>query len=229
MSQYLLTPFKQPPTLLIAGSPAYLYGSYNDKTGPTLGFVISDSGNGTTSTVVFQIQSGNVPVVGALVTIVGTANSAGGYNVTNVAISSVTVTEQGVCTITFTNTATSASAQDFGSVQIPQPEIGEAVTAGSSVPVAMPYNGVNFNLNQAITAVVSFPSFASLTAAIVNIQQAVQDIDSEYADVAVVVTVAAGVITVGPQITVDPTLGRFFRFNTSGVSGTGTIVAKLFM
>lgn len=229
MSQYQLTPFKQPPALLVAGTPQYLYGSYNDKTGPTLGYVISDSGNGTTSTVVFQIQSGNVPIVGALVTIVGTANAAGGYNVTNVAIATVTTTEQGVCTITFLNTATSASAQDFGAVQIPQPEVGEAVTAGSSVPCVAPYNNTTYNLNQALTAVISFPSFTSLTAATINLQQAIQDMDSEYQTVATAATVAGGVITAGPQITVDPTLGRFFRFNTSGITGTGTIVAKLML
>lgn len=228
MPAYQTTPFKQPPVLLVAGTPQYLYGGYNDKTGPTLGYVISDSGNGTTSTVIFQIQSGNVPVVGALVTIVGTANSAGAYNVTNASITSVTVTEQGVCTIQFAGGGTSASAQDFGAVQIPQPETSEVIVTGSSVPAAMPYNNTTYNLNQALTAVCSFPSLP--TTAVVNLQQAVQDIDSEYSLVAVVATVTGGAVTAaGSQITVDPTLGRFFRFNVSGLTGAGTIIAKLLM
>jgi hypothetical protein len=60
------------------------------------------------------------------------------------------------------------------------------------------------------------------------LQQAVIDLDSEYANVAIVATVAGSTITVGPQVTVDPVLGRFFRVNNSGVSGTlPTIVTKL--
>jgi hypothetical protein len=94
----------------------------------------------------------------------------------------------------------------------------------------MPYGNTLANLNQGLTAVVSFPSLP--TSVIVSLQQAVQDIDSEYATVAAVATVSGGVVTAaGAQITVDPTLGRFFRFsNGTVVGGTlPTIVAKLLM
>src|SRR5271166_3646112 len=126
MSQYQKTPFKALPTLLVSGTAEYVLGSWNIKTGPTLGYVISDSGNGTTSTVIFQITSGNVPIISGgsvpLVTIVGTANSSGGYNVTNVAVASVSVTDAGIATITFLGSGSSASAQDSGQVYIGQPE-----------------------------------------------------------------------------------------------------------
>lgn len=232
MSQYILSPFRPAPILLVPSTPVYLYGSFNDKTGPTLGYIISDSGNGTTSTVVFQITSGNIPIVSTtsapLITIVGTANSGGSYNVTNATVLTVAITDQGVCTVTFAGAGSSASTQDAGQVYITQPENSEAIVAGSSVPCAMGYNNIVANMNQAITAVVSFPTLP--TAAVINLQQAVQDINSEYSNVAVVATVAGGAVTAaGSQITVDPTLGRFFRFNTSGLTGSGQIIAKLFM
>jgi hypothetical protein len=207
-----------------------LWGSWNDRTGNTLGNVLSDSGNGTTSTVTFQLLSGNIPFVGALITIVGTANAGGSYNTTQSPILSVNYTVQGVITVTFAGSGSSASASDSGQINIPQPEIGEALTAVSSIPAVMPYGNNTFNANQGLTAVVSFPSLP--TSVVVSLQQAVQDLNSEYTTIATVATVSGGAVTAaGSQITVDPTLGRFFRFsNGTVVGGTlPTIVAKLLM
>ena len=232
MPQYQATPFRAAPALLVAGSAEYLWGSYNNKTGPTFGYVISDSAVTTTGTVTFRIVSGNVPIAGALITVVGTANASGHFNVTNATIVTVSCTDAGICTVTYAITSSSVAlgTADSGEVLIPQPEIGEALTAVSSAPACMPYGNTLANLNQGLTAVVSFPSLP--TSVIVYLQQAVQDIDSEYATVAVVATVSGGVVTSsGAQITVDPTLGRFFRFsNGTVVGGTlPTIVAKLLM
>ena len=46
-------------------------------------------GNGTTSTVTFQILSGNIPITDTLISIGGRANAAGAYNATNAQILSV--------------------------------------------------------------------------------------------------------------------------------------------
>ena len=76
--------------MLIQGTPEYVFGSFNDKTGPTQGFVVSVQSNGsTTGTILFQITSGNVPVSGALITVVGTTNAGGNFNVTNATITNV--------------------------------------------------------------------------------------------------------------------------------------------
>lgn len=232
MPAYQTTPFKAMPKLLVAGTPEYLFGSYNDKTGPTLGFVISDSAVTTTGTVTFQITSGNIPVVGAKITVVGTANASGNFNVTNGTILTVTTTNSGVCTVTYaiTSSTVAANTADNGQVSIPQVETGETLANGASIPASMPYNNVNANLNQALTAVATFPSLP--TAAVITLQQAVFDIDAEYANIATVATVSGGVVTAsGSQITVDPTLGRFFRFNVTGVSGgtAPTVAAKLLL
>jgi hypothetical protein len=201
-------------------------------------------GIGATAELVVKILSGNVPVVGALITVVGAAVNAA-FNVTNAVITAVdryphgNEPDNGMYTLAYAATITSPIQVNAGQFIIPQPEIGEVLAAGAvanginpgaSSPAVMPYGNATYNQNQGLTAVVSFPSLP--TSVIVSLQQAVQDIDSEYATIAVVGTVSGGVVTVaGGQITVDPTLGRFFRFNNGTVTGgtLPTIVAKLLM
>lgn len=250
MPQYQLTPFKAPVQLAVAGTPSYLLGSYNDRTGPTLGFVISDSGNGTTSTVIFQIVSGNVPAVGSLVTIVGTANAAGAYNATNVSVASVAITEQGVCTITFAGSGNSASAQDFGSVQIPQPEVGETVSGSTytSVPVARPYNNPETQSGQSITATLNLPTGGSLTGIVVVLQAANYDQDGEYKTIHTFAAVTGSGLSETFQSGSDETYVtataapgtvvaiygaanllnyRFYRFKFTTIGGTGLAIGKI--
>lgn len=231
MPAYQLTPFREPTKLLVPGLPSWLLGSYLEDAAPTFGYVISDSAATTTATVVFQITQGNIPIVGSLITVRGTANSGGVFNVVGATVLTASTSDYGVCSVTYAiSSTTQASTADNGQVLIPQIEVGETLVAGSSIPVAMPYQNANANLNQALTAVVSFPSLP--TSVIVSLQQAVFDKDSEYATVAVVATVSGGAVTAaGSQITVDPTLGRFFRFSVGTVVGgtLPTIVAKLLL
>jgi hypothetical protein len=228
MPSYQSTPFKEPVKLVIAGHPEYLWGSWNDRTGPTFGNVIQSLGLGATGEIVFQIRSGNAPVVGALITVRGT-NRSSNFNVVNaVIIATTTVMDTGVCAVAYAISSTTLPiGADAGEVEIPQPEVGEPLVNGASAPVTVSFSTANSDQKRGITVVVSFPSIP--TAAVVTLQQAVLDREEEYANVAVVATVAGGVITVGPQVTVDPVLGRFFRVNNSGVSGgtLPTVVTKL--
>lgn len=228
MPAYQSTPFKEPVKLVISGHPEYLWGNWNDRTGPTFGNVIQSLGIGTTGELVFQIRSGNAPAVGSLITVRGTSRSVN-FNVVNAVITAVvTVMDTGVCAVSYTIVSTNLGmGADTGEVEIPQPEVGEALVNGASAPVAVSFSTANTDQKRGITVVVSFPSVP--IAAVVTLQQAVIDLDSEYSDVAIIATVAGGVITVGPQVTVDPVLGRFFRLNNSGVSGgtLPTIVGKL--
>lgn len=225
---YITSPFKPSPVLLISGRAQYLFGSCSDRTGPTIGFVVSVHSNGsTTGTVVFQIMSGNLPAVGSLISIVGTTVGGGNFNVTNATI--LTESDNGnQVTVTFaivsTATPTSATA-DSGQVMIPQPEVGETLVNGASVPCAVSFSTASPDQDRAFAAVVSFPTLP--TAAVVTLQQAVIDLDAEYADIATVISVSSSAIVSGGQITVDPVLGKFFRFNVSGHTGGGTIVGKL--
>jgi hypothetical protein len=221
MPSYQTTPFKPSPSLLVAGTPQYVFGSFNDRVSPTLGTVISDAAVTTTATLVFQIRAGNVPAVSSLITVRGTANSAGVFNTTNATILTVSCTDAGVCTVTYAiSSTTQVTRADGGEVEVPQPEVPETLANGASVPVVYPFNNAVPDNARGVTVVAAFPSLP--TAATIVLQQAVVDKDSEYATVATVATVAGGVVTAGGQITVDPTLGRFYRVLVSGVSG-GTL------
>lgn len=236
MSQYVKSPFKQPPALIYPGTPVYVLGSFDDKSAPTQGFVLSDSAATTTGTLTFLVTSGNVPLVGDKITVVGTANGGGNMNVTNATILTVTAGvdangfQSGVVTVTYAISSTTfGTTADAGQVIVPRSEIAELLVGGgaASVPVAMPYNNTTYNQNQGITAVVSFPSIP--TSVTVSLQQAVFDIDSEYVTIATVATVAGSAVTTGPQITVDPTVGRFFRLSYGTVTGgtNPSIIGKL--
>lgn len=231
-STYQKTPFKPAPGMMITGSPTYFAGQWNDKTGPTLGTVTSDSGNGTTSTVIFQIQSGNIPLVGALVTIVGTANAAGAYNVTNVAIASVSTTASGVCTITFAGTGNSANAADFGLVQIPQPEISAQMPSvlAASTPYTFQFQGPILNEGRTFTIFATFNSIDATAAFSVVLEEAIQDNDLEYQPIATLAQCTAGTLAAaGSGVVLNNTIstviqgvaGRLYRVLVCGYGAAG--------
>lgn len=250
---YIKSPFRPAPKLLVQGSPEFLFGSWNADVGPTLGTVISDSGNGATSTVVFQILSGNIPFVDALVSIVGTASAAGAYNVTNAGVLSVNTTVSGVCTITFSGTGNSVSASDYGQVYITQPEIGDQLTSGlissgvASAPVCSAVAGPD-NTGKSLSVTVKLPANttanpSTLSSLNVFLQGANFDYDTEFNDVAEVVTGGSagntydwqsgqGVPTapsnaLGSGNVLQPNF-KFYRLRVAtGGSGTGPIIGKL--
>jgi hypothetical protein len=249
MSQYQTTPFKPVPQLAVAGTPSYLLGGYNDKTGPTLGFVQSNSGVTTTATLVFQIVSGNAPVTGSLITVVGCANSAN-FNVTNVAITVVSTTASGICTVTYTITSTTqGSLADGGQVIIPQPETTDTVSGASyaSVPVAIPFNNPEMQEGKSITATLNLPSGGTLSGIVAVLQGADFDVDSEYKTIHTFAAVAAGAGTSeifqtgsdlqAPSATpgnissnpggVNIVNYRFLRFKFTSITGSGPAIGKV--
>lgn len=246
MPAYVFSPFKQSPLLAVAGTPAYLIGSYNDKVGPTIGNVISDSAVTTVGTLVFQIISGNIPVTGSLITVVGTANSAGIFNVTNETVTVVSTTAAGVCTVTYTVSSTSqTSTADGGQVIINQPEVGETVTSAAaytSVPVARPFNNPNINEGQSLTATLNLGS--GLSGVTAYLQGADLDLDSEYTNIHLFATSGLSSFQSGSDTqfitaTAAPgTIGsnpgganqlnyRFYRFYIPTSTGSGTVIGKI--
>jgi len=249
MGFYQSTPFKPVPRVLTPGTPAYVLGSFNDKTGPTLGTVLFDSGDGSTSTVTFQIQSGNIPITDTLVTIVGTKNDAGAYNVTNALVLSVTqvnTPDDGVYTITFAGAGTGAKAADYGQLIIQQREVGDVLSSATaaSVPVTIGAAGPNSN-GKSLSVTVKLPASttanpSTLSAVTVTIQGANLDLDSEYNDIGTVVSAGSAGHTYdwqsGQGDTATGTLAagsvlapnfRFYRLSISGAMGSGPIIAKI--
>jgi hypothetical protein len=236
------------PKLLVQGRPEYVFGSWNDKTGPTLGNIISDSAVTTTGTVTFVVTSGNVPVVGSLITVVGAANSAN-FNVTNAQILTVVATAAGVVTVTYaiTSSTVAAGTPDGGQVIIPQPELGDILAAfpASSVPVACPASPGNQS-GKSLSATVKLPAqqlgvASTLSAVTVVIQGANFDEDGQYNTIG---TLTAAGTSVGGPNTYDWQSGqgaagtlaagsvnlpnfKFYRLQVSGATGSGPVIGTI--
>ena len=248
--QYQTTPFKAPVQLLIQGTPSYVYGSYNDKTAPAFGYIISDSGTGSVSTVVYQQTQGNLPIPGSLVTILGSANATGLYNVTNAVLLTVVANDFGTVTITFAGSGSSASAPDSGQVIIPQIEIGDNLTAAlvsalpySSVPVAAVVGATVTGRSTSATVTLptssaAFPS--TLSGVTVVIQASNVDRDDHYNTIGTITTAGAAGSTYdwqsGEGISTTGTLAagsvnvlsfRFYRLQVTVATGAGYVVGTI--
>jgi len=229
-------PFKPVPVLAVSGRPTYLWGSWDDKSAPTQGTVISNSASGTTATLVFQILSGNIPLVGDLITVISSANSGGVFNVTNAVLVTVSCTIAGVCTVTYTIASTSqVSTPDVGQVLCPRSEIGETFANGASAPVSVAPN--NSAPQQGRTLTLSTTVTGSPSTGLVDLQGANQDIDSQYETLAPIAggSVSGHAFDATTQTSSDASYAdytmnyRFYRVINSSVTGgtNPTIISKL--
>ena len=225
---------------MVPGTPSYVWGSWNDKTGPTQGIVLQSLGIGATAELVVKILSGNIPVVNSLITVVGVAANAA-FNVTNVAISAVDTyphgnqPDNGMYALAYAAVVTSPMQADSGQFIIPQPELGENVSGtGASVPVAVSAwtpSGKSLSVTLTIGT-----GLSGVTAVI---QGANLDKDSEYSTIGTIGT-GLGVSTTewqsGDGNTSTGTLAagsvnfpnfKFYRINLTAVTGTGLVIAKI--
>jgi len=241
MPSYQTTPFKPSPVLAVSGRPTYLFGSLDDRSSPTLGTVISNSASGTTGTLTFQINAGNAPAVGELITVISTANSAGVFNVTNATILTATTNVlTGVCTVTYAiSSTTQATTADVGQVEVPRSEVGETFANGASAPCSVAPN--NSAPQQGRTITVSVEVTGTPSAGTVDLQGANIDLDSQYETLPPVSggsTSSAHIFDAslvgsaqgGEASFADYTMNyRFYRIIVAAVSGgtTPKIVAKL--
>ena len=248
---YTQSPFKPSPTLLVQGRPEYVFGSWSDKTGPTFGYVISDSAVTTTGTLTFRVVSGNAPAVGSLITVVGTSNGSGNLNVTNAQILTASTTDAGVSTVTYTITSSTVAAgtPDGGEVLVPQPELGDILSSfpASSVPVACPLSPGNQS-GKSLSATVKLPAqqlgvASTLSAVTVLIQGANFDENAQYNTIGTIT--AAGTASGGPNVydwqsgqgdtatgtlasgSVDLINFRFYRLQVSAATGSGPVVGTI--
>ena len=179
------------------------------------------------ATLTVNINDGNIPAVGSLVSVSGTTTGAGEFNVSNVALTGVTLDETGAGTVTFALVeADVAPTPDGGIAIVPQPEVGETLVNGASVAVGLPYGVINCNTEttQSVTAIVSFPSLP--TTATISLQGAIVDKDSDYQTLGTVATVAGGTQTAAFLNYIGKF--NFYRLLAASVTGgTPTIVGKI--
>jgi len=225
----------------ISGTPIYFYGSLNQDQQDMLAQVTSVACASNVATIGITIQQGNVPIVGNLLWVQGTANASGAYNVSGVAIASVTAVDatQGTYTLTYAcTTADLSTAAAAGKAVVPVQEVAEAVAANTSVAIYVPSQEPKDLGARSITVAVSFPTIQATTgAATVKLYTAINnngslpgDAGSEWTlmgTTGIVGTLAAGAATVSGLTTFTTPAGRWFCLQTTSVTGTNKVIAKM--
>lgn len=228
MPSYDKSPFHR-VLALVAGVPSYLFGSWPMTTAPTRFLITQVQLTTNVATITGTIIEGDIPAVGALISVRQTQSNAGLFNVTNVAISAVAINSStGVGTISFplTNANVGATA-DAGEARVPKPETSEALANGASVACTLPVQDPKTDSARTVSLVIAFPSLP--TTATVDLQGAIYDQDGEYAKLGNVAIVSGGAITAGPVAEFQLNQMRFYRLNVSGVTGgtNPTIIGKI--
>lgn len=226
MPAYQNNPFST-ARFLQKGVAEYLFGSYNYHQANTRMLVSNVALTTNVATLTVQIVEGEIPIVGALVSVQQTASTAGLFNVNRAPITGVTINATtGAGTITFALThANVGSTANTGSAIAEVPEVGEAIVAQASVPcvVAAPEGDSQFTVPVSVT-------FSTLpTAVTVSLQMAIRDNDAEYTTLGNVAVVAGSNYNQGPIGAFTLQRGYFYRFINSGLtlgSGAGQ-VAKI--
>jgi hypothetical protein len=222
---------------LVGGQPGYLLGSFNSLVSPTKMNISTVALSGTTATITGLVISGNIPVVGQLVSISGAVPAY--FNVTNAPILSVSAAaspDLGVYTITFALTNSGIGTTVSPGVAVaPQLEVGDPLVAESSMAGALQSNFPVYQ-GRSIRFDVTFPVIPG--AALVQAQSAMIDIDADYQNLGTAASVVGGVVqgsnTNGPNtssVIFTGVTANFVRFNIpqSGLAGYGsaTIVGKV--
>lgn len=216
---YQASPFQQRSALL-PGVPSYSWGSQNDRTPPSRFSIQSVAISGDVATLAVKLLEGLIPIVGALISVLGTESVAGLFNVTNVALASVSINSTtGVGTLTFALTGTNLSTTaDSGSALVPQPIVGEALvtgpTAGQQFAIQSQSGG---NKQHGLSWFTQFTGSPSTVA--MELQVADFDRDADYT------TVDESTNTAGETRSVGNITANFVRIRQTSTGGTSPTVA----
>jgi hypothetical protein len=219
MPAYVSSPAPPPTSLLTSNVPGYSLGSKAN--GPTtLLQVTRVSLTGNVATVTVQVREGNIPTTSGLITITGTQTASGAFNVTNKAITGVSidpVTGQGTITFALSHADVSGTA-DAGQAYVPVPEIGEALTGSDQKGQAFAVSG--YGISWAYTCP-SAPSAISI-----QLEGAIDNVDSEFTIIGSAQTTTSGYNEFFATL---PEFVRFARLHVTSSSGgtSPTIVGKV--
>ena len=140
MPPYSQNPLQAIP-LALPGYPVYLWGSFNDRVSPSKMTVSKVALAANVATLTVQMIEGNIPTTAQFVTVTGTQQGGGEFNVTAVQLSAVSINATtGAGTISFALTGSNLSQiADSGLAVAPQAAVPEAVsTNGLSQACALP-------------------------------------------------------------------------------------------
>lgn len=209
--------------MLIPGEPSYAYGSRS--LGPTCRMQIDhDSVTSNVVTLTVTIIEGNIPLVGDLIYVYATMNSAGALNqTTGVAIASVSITAAtGNGTITYALAASNqANLADVGYALSTPQEIPEALSGNKSRAFAIQNTiGRGYGITWAYTCPSAPVSIA------IQLEGAVNNSDSEFTIIGTSQTSTSGYNEIFATL---PELVNFVRLRVTSTSGgtNPTIIGKI--
>lgn len=211
-----------------AGHPAYLFGKIPNDSADCVMQISQVALASNVATLTVQVLSGDIPVVGQLVSVRGTSQNSGVYNVTSVPLTAVSINAStGAGTLSYAVTGSNQSATaDAGRATVPIQESTEAIANGASIAVTFQYNDPQTNTARTLTLVVNTPANTLTGTVTAQLQEAVVDQDSEYQALGSSISIP----TTAQVKLVSNTLqnGRFYRLLIAGITGgSGTIIAKL--
>ena len=188
MPAYITNPLDGVPPMLLPGVPGYSLGSFNADTPDAKMLVSKVAINGSNvATLTVQLVEGNIPAVGSLISVRGTQTATSGgapnFNVSNVALASVTINAQtGIGTVTFALTSTTiATTPDAGAADVPVPEVAEAMTNSTGLQLTMqPASGLPNNSRDVEWTILAPSAPASFSAAL---QVADTDAEADYSTI----------------------------------------------
>ena len=214
-----------PVPLLQPGVPGYAFGSIDRSFPTTLLQITNVALTSNVATVTVLVRKGKIPIAGALISITGTSNASGAFNVSSVAISTVSIdASTGIGTITFTLThADVVSAPAAGQGHVPVPEVPETLAVQKSQAFAIQNAiGRGYGISWGYTCP-SAPSTISI-----QLEGAENNNDSEFTLIGSALTTTTGYNETFAQV---PNLVNFVRLRVTATTGgtSPTIVGKLLL
>ena len=234
MPSYNSTPWITPVRMIQEPQlPNYSLGAKNPNQADTRMQVTNTVLVANVATVTAQMLEGNIPIVGQTVTIVGTTNGGGAFNVTGTVATVGAFSASGLGTFTVAIThADVATHADAGTVYGGVPETADAITATASPAASQ--TGLQFSVSRMqhrqqgsnFSWAYKFPSApASIT---IQLEGAINDVDNEYS---VIDKPTSAVLTAGGEtrpVTLPENV-NFVRVKIPVSSGgtLPTVIAKI--
>lgn len=218
-----MPPYKNSPPaesiMVEQGSPVYLFGSRQSIDSQLSITSVSVATN--VATIGVTSWSGPLPVVGAFVSIDKSQTNGGIFNVTNAPITGVALNAAGTDIVSLSFALTSANIgviTDVGTAHVRFAAIGESFSS-SVASIAGSVGNVVGRQGNWFSAQVNFSTIP--TAATIALQGSNINNDADFQDIqAITVTSGRGEAQIETSF-------EFVRFNITGVTGTGAVVATV--
>jgi hypothetical protein len=222
MPAYITDP-NTPRRTLLEGIPGYSVGSFALGQAPTRFFVTSVAVAANVVTLGVKIVEGNIPAVGNLITVRGTVAGGSAVNVTNVALSAVSINAAtGIGTVSYSATTGNLSTTpDGGQAVVPVQEIPETLSGAAKYQqLGVPFANPELVTGRVVTWAYKCPTNPATIA--LQLEGAIDDIDAEYAIIGASQTNVAGATIIGNV----PIGTRFLRTNVTANTGGGSLISK---